>query len=144
MPLEIRPAAPGDLPAAIDLLLKANLPTQDLASEHLAFVAEGEAGLSGVIGIESSGPVALLRSLVVAPFARGEGVGRRLVAALERMAIERGTRQLWLLTNDADAFFGGLGFSVRSRDEAPAAIRNSAEYSHLCPADAVLMSKDLS
>jgi N-acetylglutamate synthase-like GNAT family acetyltransferase len=141
--VEIRPATASDLPAAIGLLHDADLPTEDLTTEHLAFVAKGEMETLGVIGLETFGDVGLLRSLVVSPLARGEGVGRLLAEALELSVRESGMGELWLLTIDADAFFSKLGFRVRSRDAAPDAIRGSKEYSALCPGDAVLMSKSL-
>ncbi len=139
----IRDATAGDLPFAVELLGAAALPTSDLNPDHLALVAEGGVGLAGVIGLERFGDVALLRSLVVSPPARGAGVGRALVQALEALAREHGVRELWLLTIDADAFFCGLGFVVRDRASTPRAIRGSTEFSCLCPADAVLMSKQL-
>jgi len=119
------------------------LPIEDLAPAHLALIAEGEAGILGVIGLERFDDVALLRSLVVSPLARGEGVGRLLVKALESFARERDVRELWLLTIDADGFFLNLGFNERERVDAPDTVRNSAEFSSLCPDDAVLMSKEL-
>jgi amino-acid N-acetyltransferase len=139
--IDIRPATPRDLPSAIELLRSAGLPTEDLTAEHLALVAEGEAGVLGVIGLEAFGDIGLLRSLVVSPLARGAGVGRSLVAALESAARKRGIAELWLLTQDADAFFSKSSFCVRKRDAAPEAIRGSEEFSRLCPDDAVLMSK---
>jgi len=142
MHVRIRQATAGDLPRAIELLSAADLPTEDLAPAHLALIAEGEVGILGVIGMELFGEVALLRSLVVSPLARREGVGHSLVKALESSARERGIHELWLLTIDADVFFLNLGFSKRERGNAPDAIRDSAEFSSLCPDDAVLMSKE--
>ena len=143
MQMIIRKADPGDLPRAIEMLRAATLPTEDLASAHLALVAEGEGGLSGMIGLERFGDVALLRSLVVSPLARRAGIGRSLVEALESMAKKHDICELWLLTIDADRFFARLGFVERERHLAPEAIRGSAEFSTLCPADAILMSKEL-
>ncbi|MDH3490965.1 MAG: arsenic resistance N-acetyltransferase ArsN2 [Gammaproteobacteria bacterium] len=143
MSFEIRPATVSDLPVAIELLRKAGLPTEDLTTRQLALVAEGGAGMLAVIGMEEFGAIGLLRSLLVSPLARGEGVGRALVEALEVSAHARGIAELWLLTIDADPYFSNLGFSVRNRDVAPAAIRGSKEFSSLCPDNAVLMSKHL-
>ena len=64
-----------------------------------------------------------------------------LVDALEAMARSRGIVELWLLTIDADAWFARLNYLVRERDDAPVDIRNTREFSGLCPGDAVLMSK---
>jgi N-acetylglutamate synthase-like GNAT family acetyltransferase len=141
--IEIRPATASDLPAAIALLRDADLPTEDLTTGHMALVAEGEAEMLGVIGLEIFGDVGLLRSLVVSPLARGEGIGRLLAEALELSVRESGIVELWLLTINADTFFSTLGFRVRSRDAAPDAIRGSKEFSTLCPGDAVLMSKEM-
>ncbi len=143
IPMLIRNATAADLSFATEQLGAAGLPTGDLTTAHLALAADGEAGLAGVIGLERFGDVALLRSLVVSPPARGAGVGRALVQALESSARAQGIRELWLLTIDADVFFSGLGFGERDRTSAPDAIRGSAEFSSLCPADAVLMSKRL-
>lgn len=141
--LDIRAAAAADLPVAVEMLRAAGLPTQDLLSRNLALVAEDETGVQGVIGLETFGDVALLRSLVVSLHARGQGVGCLLVKSLELLARERGIDELWLLTTDADAYFSCLGFVSRQRERAPAVIRDSQEFAALCPDDAVLMSKSL-
>ena len=143
MHFEIRTATDADLPAAMKLLRAASLPTEDLVANHVELVAEDTAGTLGVIGIEPFGDVALLRSLAVSSRGRGAGVGRSLVEALEAAAYDRGIRELWLLTIDADGFFLRLGYSMQDRQRAPVAIQKSNEFSNLCPADAVLMSKRL-
>lgn len=139
----IRTATALDLPAAVELLRNAALPVADLSAERLAFVAYKQQEMQGVIGLESFENVGLLRSLVVSRAARGSGIGAALVAALEAVCRVRGIRELWLLTIDADAFFAKLGYVVCSRDAAPEAIRDTAEFSGLCPSDAALMSKEL-
>lgn len=68
-----------------------------------AFVAQDDEGLCGfaeasvrsdyVNGTESS-PVAFLEGWYVAPRRRGQGVGRALIAAVERWGRERGCREL--------------------------------------------------
>lgn len=126
-----------------ELLADAGLPTEDFAPEHLAFIADDAGTPVGAIGFERYEGVGLLRSLVVAASARVAGIGRQLVAALEARAREEGVAEVWLLTIDADAYFGKLGYSRRERADAPADIRNTAEFAGLCPADAVLMSKRL-
>lgn len=138
---QIRSSRPSDLDAAVRLLSDAGLPLDDLTAEHLALVAEEHGELHGLIGLEFFGDVGLLRSLVVASHSRGRGLGQMLVSALEAHARDCGVAELWLLTIDADAFFERLGYGIRRRDAAPGAIRGTAEFSTLCPADAVLMSK---
>ncbi len=143
MSARIRQAHHGDFDAARNVLSDAGLPVEDLSAEHLAFVAEINGRFVGMIGLESFGTIGLLRSLVVSADARAGGLGRRLVAELEASTREQGMEALWLLTIDADPFFQRLGYVVMDRADVPLAIRTTAEFSGLCPGDAVLMSKAL-
>lgn len=143
MTLTIRPASAPDLAVAIELLEQAGLPVADLSTGHLAFVAEKNVLIQGVIGIEVLGDIALLRSLVVSADARGAGIGVALVTALEVSCIADEVRELWLLTIDAAPFFAKLGYRIRKRSEAPDAIRATREFCGLCPDTAVLMAKKL-
>ena len=144
MTLTIRPATEKDLVAAIRLLEFAALPVADLSQEKLALVAEKNNKYQGIIGVEAFGRIALLRSLVVSPKARGAGIGPALVAALETDCFADGIDEVWLLTIDAGSFFANLGYVIRDRADAPGAIGQTPEFSGLCPSDAVLMSKNLS
>ena len=143
MKTRLRPATEADLAFAVAELSDVDLPTSDLTADALLLAAESGSELVGVIGFEPFGDVALLRSLVVAKSARSHGVGRDLVNALESHALTTGVTELWLLTIDADRWFAKLGYVVRDRAAAPTAIRETAEFSGLCPGDAVLMSKSL-
>ena len=143
MTLTIRPAGAADLESAKRLLQNAGLPTGDLTAEHLALVADQDGDFLGVVGLESFGEVALLRSLVINTHARGTGIGPALVTALETASTCDGVEEMWLLTIDADAFFLKLGYKIRDRSAAPDVIRSTEEFSSLCPGDAVLMSKSL-
>ena len=139
----IRRAAASDYVHACHMLEEAGLPVADLQPGHLVFAAEADGDVIGAIGLEAIDHIGLLRSLVVAADARSAGLGRDLVTVLENDARDRGVRELWLLTIDADAWFQRHGYKVRDRTDAPAAIRGTAEFSGLCPGDAVLMSKQL-
>ena len=139
----IRPAAAADLSTTIALLRAAGLPVDDVSLERLALVAEVGGKLQGVIGVESFGDTALLRSLGVSDEARSGGVGSALVNALESTCMASDVSEMWLLTIDADAFFRKLGYSIRARDDAPRVIRETREFSSLCPGDAILMRKIL-
>ncbi len=109
-----------------------------------AFIVATQAGEPvGMIGLEKFGNVGLLRSLVVDEAGRGAGLGERLVAALESTARSEHIDELWLLTIDADPYFTRHGYVVAERDDAPNAVRSTAEFSDLCPGDAVLMHKRL-
>lgn len=142
---QIRPAAPADLAAARSWLEDAALPIADLTPDHMKdfLVAAANDVAVGMIGLEQFGSVGLLRSLVVDPSVRSGGIGRQLVDALESKARDLGVSELWLLTIDADRYFTGLGYDAMDRSDVPEAIRNTAEFSTLCPDDAVLMKKGL-
>lgn len=141
----IRQGGAGDLALLRSWLVAEGLPVDDLTPAHLDdfLILQVRDAPVGAIGLEQYGDIGLLRSLVVSEAARGAGAGGRLVAALEAAAREQGVGELWLLTIDADAWFARLGYRVRTRDRAPAAIRATREFSGLCPGDAVLMSKTL-
>ncbi|SEE31341.1 arsenic resistance N-acetyltransferase ArsN2 [Pseudomonas anguilliseptica] len=129
--------------AAKALLAAAGLPTADLVAEHFAhFIAAGPTHApDALIGLQPYGEVALLRSLVVSPAARGMGYGGALVAEVEAYAQQLGVHELYLLTNSAEAFFSRRGYSSVERAGVPEAIRQTAEFSSLCPASAVYMHK---
>lgn len=129
--------------AAKALLAAAGLPTADLAAEHFAhFIAAGPAHApEALIGLQPYGEVALLRSLVVSPEARGTGYGGALVTEVEAYAQQLGVRELYLLTNSAETFFSRHGYSRLDRTGVPETIRQTAEFSSLCPASAVCMHK---
>jgi len=143
--IEIRPANLTDLDVARSWLSDAGLPIADLTPEHMQNFLVATVGNSpvGMIGLEQFGVVGLLRSLIVDPTARSDGIGGRLVDALESKASELGVTELWLLTIDADAYFSRLHYVVMARSEAPDVIRNTTEFSTLCPGDAALMRKFL-
>lgn len=142
MAFAIRPAETMDWPLVRDLIEDAGLPATDLNEQRMAdfLVAESPQGdILGAIGIETFGAAALLRSLVIGRASRQGGMGRALIERLEAGAASKGIRDLWLLTTDADVFFSRIGYVARPRTEAPEAIRNTDEFSSLCPDTAILM-----
>lgn len=127
------------------LLRECGLPVADVDANRLKhFFGVGDAsGMIGVAGLELHGDVALLRSVAVAPNHRSTGLGKRLVAHVERHARAHGVRAIYLLTTTADAFFSRLGYASMARIDAPPAIRSTSEFSHVCPSSSVLMVKRL-
>ncbi len=144
-PLTLRQAIPGDWRAVQDLLLTADLPVDDLGPDKLSrfLIAEDDKVTVGLIGLEVLGTVGLLRSLVVARSARSTGLGGKLVGALESAAEAAGIAELWLLTIDAERFFQRHNFEIVDRTVAPDEIRQTGEFSTLCPDTAYLMRKSL-
>ncbi|MGI9201942.1 MAG: arsenic resistance N-acetyltransferase ArsN2 [Woeseiaceae bacterium] len=143
--IEIRSAEPADLATAIAWLDAAGLPSSDLSDVHLdsfLFAYRGAEPV-GMIGVEKYTDCGLLRSLFVAESSRTLGLGAQLVSELEKRTTAAGLQSLWLLTIDADPFFARQGYAIMQRVDAPESVRQSAEFSTLCPGDAVLMRKVL-
>jgi amino-acid N-acetyltransferase len=139
----IEGARRSDLPGIRWLLDMESLPSVDIteaALEHF-LVYRDETGVAGVVGLERYGEVALLRSLVVASERMGCGLGKRLVAAAAELAAELNIHSIYLLTTTAEGFFEYMGFRSIKREDAPLAIRNTREFTSLCPVTAVLMVK---
>ena len=137
------PAQASDFEHAHAWLGAAGQPTVDLTPAHLQqfVVAMADERPVGMVGLEQLGTLGLLRSLVVDPGSRSGGLGQILVEAIEAQAAAAGVRELWLLTIDAEAYFAARGYETRDRSAAPTAIRQTPEFSSLCPGDAFLMSK---
>jgi len=81
----------------------------DGSPDRRAFVADvagrvvGMATVQVLISTAEGGPVGLVEDVVVAPAYRGRGLGRRLLAALEAWARDRGLTRLQLLADRGNA-----------------------------------------
>ena len=127
-------------------LLKASqLNSSDLTPEHLRhfFGLGTKEEPEGVVGLELFGAVALLRSLAVVSACRGAGLGSKLLAYAEDYARNLGIKSLYLLTNTAESFFKHRGYKCTGRDDAPLAIRETKEFSEICPVSSAFMVKHL-
>ena len=140
----VEAARPADEAAVRALLRQAGLPHEDFAA-HLAnfLVARQGGAIVGVVGFERHGPDALLRSLVVAPAARGAGLGDRLVRELTEAARRQGVARFHLLTTPAEGFFARRGFEKVARNSVPAEIAATPEFQSLCPATAVCLTREV-
>jgi N-acetylglutamate synthase and related acetyltransferases len=120
-------------------LVEADLPVEDLEDDGRSFFrAIGADGKTvGYTGIEHCDGAALLRSVVVLPKARGQGIGRAITDATVRM-LEPGV-SVYLATTSAAPFFESLGFAVVGRDEVPPSILSTRQLSGICPASATIM-----
>src|SRR5258708_4938152 len=133
------------LPAVKRLLDEARLPVADLTEAHLEnFLGRNQADeLEGVVGLELSPPIALLRSLAVVPSVRGRGVGRALLADAEQYARDHEVKDIYLLTTTAERFFARAGYERVARESAPREIQETQEFSTLCPTTSTVMRKRL-
>ena len=139
--LHYRPARPADRPAVEALLEACDLPVGGVDSALDGFVVlEDDGGvLMGCAGLEEYGGYGLLRSVAVAPAARGGGLGARLTTAVVDEARRRRLHALYALTTTAAGYFPRLGFEVIERGEIAAPVRQSEEFSTICPATATAL-----
>jgi GNAT superfamily N-acetyltransferase len=128
------PTAPGDLAtrfAAFDRLGEQALVAVSTRRDEARDVAAGLLGLATLHAtpvLHRAGLVGRVTALVVDPSARGQGIGRQLMAAAEAWAAARGCVLLEVTSNRrltaAHAFYERLGYvstSYRFAKELPAA-----------------------
>lgn len=140
--IKIRPAKPDDREQARTFLRANDLPVEDLEAESVQlFVVDDDGDFLGVGGLESSGGVGLLRSIVVPEENRGEGYGSAICNRLEARAADSGVESLYLLTTTAKAFFRERGYETIPREQVPPAIQATSEFSTICPESASCLRK---
>lgn len=133
------------LAAALALLEGSDLPTSDLTDDHMQhfFYSGPAAAPAALVGVELCGPDALLRSLVVSPAHRSNGLGTVLVRHAENFARNEGAASMYLLTTSAESFFKRCGYVRANRETAPAEVRATREFSDICPASSAFLVKHL-
>ncbi|MEI6638874.1 MAG: arsenic resistance N-acetyltransferase ArsN2 [Chlorobiaceae bacterium] len=133
----------AELDQILSLLAESGLPVSDISHDHcpLFFGIQSDFCLKAVIGLELFGSVGLIRSLAVSKDCRGQRVGRQLVDFAAYYAAERGVETVFLLTTTAAVFFQQLGYEQVARSDVPQAIRTTSQFSSLCPASSVVLSK---
>jgi amino-acid N-acetyltransferase len=141
----IQPATGADLVFISQLLRDCTLPFADLRAEQMPDFVVARSGEKIVAsgGLEPCGEVALFRSLAVAPDFRGRRLGERIWAELRVRATDRGFRRLFLLTTTAEPLFARWGFRRVARETLPASVRDTKEFSALCPSTAGAMTIEL-
>lgn len=142
--MNIVPASQNSFSAAIALLKKNNLPTEDLDPGKQLFVAEEGDEVIATVAVEYDFNDALLRSLSVAEEKRSSGVGGQLVDFIEDYVKKQGIQTIYLLTTTAADFFQKRGYQIIDRSNIPVFIQNTKEYSVLCASSSTLMKKELS
>jgi amino-acid N-acetyltransferase len=114
-----------------------------LAGGTAVICREHDGCLLGAAATERYEDVAFLRSVAVHAPVRGHGLGRALVDRALDDARAAGAREAWLLTETAEPFFAGLGWTHADRADAPAAVAASVEFASACPTTAIAMRRPL-
>jgi len=138
--IEITAFRAQDAPAISELLVANELPPDGMdALRDTTVVARMDENIVGCAALELYDNAALLRSVAVHADVRDRGLGRRLVHEMLARARAAGVGDLYLLTLTAERWFPRFGFEAVPRDQAPAAVRHSDEFTTLCPDTAVFM-----
>jgi amino-acid N-acetyltransferase len=142
--VRIEDAATTDADAVLEFVSRAGLPTDGLV-DHLGttLVARRDGRIIATAALELYADGGLLRSVAVDPLAQARGLGHRMTEAAIARARARGLPAIYLLTTTAATFFPRLGFVEITRDDVPASVRASIEFTSACPASAVVMRKSL-
>jgi len=122
--------------------LKANkLPASDLKLEGSWFVLyqEADGTIVGSGGLEQHGNTGLLRSVAVTEKLRGQALGGLIVEDIIAKAKRLNLTELYLLTETARAYFLKKGFQDVPREIVPEGIKQTTEFSLVCPVSAAVM-----
>jgi amino-acid N-acetyltransferase len=130
--------------AVISLLKENNLPVADLDEKKTLFAFLENAKVIGSGGLEFFNRSALLRSISIKKDLQGMGAGKLLLYELETIARQKNISSLYLLTTTAKDFFSKEGYEIIQRDKVPEEIKNTTEFSLVCPTSATVMRKNLS
>ena len=123
------------------LLCDYNLPYEDIDIHFKNYIlAKEEDKIVGAIGLEIYGDIALLRSFVVEESFRNKGIGKKLLISLLNRSIDERIETIYLLTTTAEKYFFKNGFKIENRKNLPDEIKQTKEFSCICPCSAVAMS----
>lgn len=137
-------ACQKDIPSIVELLHAGNLPYGDVDLHIKNFlVAYRDDILIGVIGLEITGDFALLRSFAVTKPERSKGIGLMLLNKLFSLAFLNNIKMLYLLTTTAEDYFLNYGFIKIRRETVPEEIKNTKEFSSICPSSAICMMRKI-
>jgi GNAT superfamily N-acetyltransferase len=96
---------------------------REIAGGVVFWVAEQEGGLSGVMGIQDKGEVALVRHAYVAPATQRAGVGTRLLRHVEGLVDKPILIGTWAAASWAIDFYRRNGFTVVPNDDKDRLLR---------------------
>ncbi len=142
--MPISTAKRDDLPEILALLAECKLPEEGLAP-HLSttLVARKGREIVGCSALEIYQENALLRSVAVKPRFRKQGLALSLTRAALDLAKHYQVTNVYLLTETASTFFSKVGFTRVPRSNVPENIRQTLEFTALCPDTATVMTMPL-
>jgi N-acetylglutamate synthase-like GNAT family acetyltransferase len=123
------------------MLQAQKLPVTDINEDTVLYQLFDGEKLVGTAGLDIFDDCALLRSVSVMAGVQGKGYGRSLNQQVETFARESGINCMYLITTTAKEFFERQGYCVIKREEAPDQVKNTEQFSGLCPSSAIIMKK---
>lgn len=133
-----RPASQEEMPA---VLAVTEAPPEAPARGAEGVWLIGDDPIFATATVEIRGEDAYVRGVATREDHRRRGLGALAVAAAVGDARRGGATRAWLLTEAAERFFAGLGFTTIDRAEIPSWIETGPAEG--CPATAVAMRRDL-
>lgn len=125
----------------MNLLQEQKLPVTDITDDTLLYILlDGEKPV-GTAGLDIFEDCALLRSISVTAEVRGKGYGKILNEQVEKFAKDSGINCMYLITHTAKDFFERQDYCIIDRTAAPDAIKQTEQFTGLCPSSAVVMKK---
>lgn len=125
------------------ILTQQKLPVTDIKEDTLLYLLIDGDKITGTVGLDIFDDCALLRSVSVVEDARGKGYGKVLNEQIEKFAKESGISCMYLITHTAKDFFDKQGYCVIDRATAPDPIKQTDQFTGLCPSSAVVMKKTI-
>jgi len=143
--IQIRPAQPADLTAVLRLMSENDLTGEGIEAffSDAYAIAEHEGTIVGCGGIEVYDQHGLLRSVAVDGDWKSRGLGAALVADRLAWAADQSLDCVYLLTLTAPHFFRKQGFRTITRGDVPEVVRQSEEFTQLCPETAEVMAYEI-
>ena len=124
-----------------ELLKSHGLPTADLHQDQIVLFGfyEGEQLIASG-AIEDADDCKLIRSVAVREDSKRRGFGSNVLRYLENAVREAGNSEVFIIT-EIPEYFDKHSYESISRDKTPEPIRETEEFSELCPDTAIIMKK---
>ena len=124
----------NDLDEIHQLLQLVNLPIGGVKKhlDNFLVLKDNSTKVRGCIGLELYSEYALLRSAAVHPENQNQGIGKKLTEEIITYAKNIGIKKLFLITNTAEEYFKKKGFTVVQKNEIPASVKQSVEFTFQC------------
>ncbi len=139
----IRKPRPDELPRLAAWLAEEKLVDDSLDTLDLLQVLERQGEIAAMAGVECHGDYGILRSVLVRPAFRGQGLAQALVKRLHAQSEQQGLRHLYLITEHAAGFFERLGYARLPLEETPEAVQAFRRQQCRCAPCAVAMHYSL-